>query len=898
MVNPVASACASLGLALRKHTPDFHSWTARVPTVVDLDEAERTILERDGEAALDAYLRGKKCFAFPALDIAAPRPLQRETVLVCRGDVRVSVVCPPDDAVLGELAARLLRLFTEATGTAPPVVSDAGIRIDRRRSRSLIILGGSHQNAAARFLSARNLSYADRRTPGRNGLLVHTLHGLYRPSSNLILVAADEGTVDEAVALFGEALTQPAPGVWALRRLHVVRPGRELAAEVEPAAELLKAVAPMLDVGPGDDLSWETLGDAIRAVYDSGGPEVNLVNNKGLYSAVRTFHAYQLTANPIFLQLYKALLWGLVDYHLVTPGGASYISDVDFPAGDLIVSWSLAEATPVFSTEERLVITATLLALARQVCGYKAWMWPTGPKEFRFNHETFPALSLWRAAWHFGSCYGISDAREWRGTAREVFAGPIGKVFKHTENANGYQWLTPMHKLIFDVSSGLMETVKNENICRTAHSAAAVIDNFGWGVDYGDSGCFVGTGSARLLPLLTAGAGVGADGTLAWVAEHVRNTVRDKALMGIAPGGQMLLGQNVQAIGAPPESGRWEVVELDDHIRRRHQPSLPRRYVADKIGFREAWAPEAQFLLFEPYSVDGHIHYDMNAILRYNHLSRVWLVDNGYGRPSGMTNVAKSFSTRQRGPEDHNLVIFRDRSGAPVIPPPFGAILALDSADGLFLLQSALCNINGAEWLRSIVLVRGRLLIVIDQVKAGGAESAIECQLNALGRDALEDSTWLLEQDGVNLSVQVRGGCDLERSVYSNQSWDEVLTTGAYPHAPPGVRKLRQVVARPRQGQRATFVALVAAGASTTPSYVLERGNAPSVVTVCGPFEGVSELASDNLTARLTGDRLDVALREDWRLPPDLTPEMFGDWGARPTTSEILRESRRREARG
>ena len=63
---------------LRKQTAALPIWTERADTVVDLTAAERELLEQHGAAALDEKLRCQGEFAFPALDLPAPRPLVRE----------------------------------------------------------------------------------------------------------------------------------------------------------------------------------------------------------------------------------------------------------------------------------------------------------------------------------------------------------------------------------------------------------------------------------------------------------------------------------------------------------------------------------------------------------------------------------------------------------------------------------------------------------------------------------------------------------------------------------------------------------------------------------------------------------------------------------------------------
>ncbi|MBN1673245.1 MAG: heparinase II/III family protein [Kiritimatiellae bacterium] len=861
--NIVDAACRSCGVKIRKHIREVHSWTRRVPTVVDLDEAERAMLESRSEQALDAYLRKKGCFAYPALDINAVREISRATVTVRNGTPAARIVCPPDVPVLKRLANALRRHIERQAGVALPIVRDSGRARLSPSSLNLIVLGGSHENRLARRLAFHGVSYADQGVPGPGGCLVNTVPAFYKTRGNIVLIAADRSSAAEAVRFLSESHQCLSDGVWGFPHLQYARLGNGL--KVGSGRHLMRAVG----LDPARAAHQPARGDPARvaALYDSGGFKRNRYNRWPVDQAPLALQLYRLTSEVDYLHAYKLLLWGLLTYHLNKAGGASYISDFDFALGPLLVSWSMAESEPVFNDEERLVVTNTLLAAARQIHRYKEAFWPSPRGRLRHNHETFPALSLYHAASYFGTFYGIPDAAAWRTLAAECFSGPIGKVCKHTENAFGYQWLVPLHKLEYDVLSNGLEIVRNGMARRTARSLAAAVDNFGYGLDYGDTGAPLRS-AAHMLPFFDSVAALSRDTTVAWVARHV-----GKRHPPAVP--SVHAGRHCPMPGKRPAVNRWERLALDDHIRRAFAPRLPREYVADKIGFRTGWQDSAQCFFFSPYSCDSHSHYDMNSILRYNHLGRVWLVDNGYGRPSGITNVARSFSERQRGPQDHNTVIFWKTNREPAVPPPFCAILTLTRRKDLYLLQSALCGIDGADWLRTVLLRRGSFLLVVDQITAGAGHAAVECQLNALGEDELEGRIWRLEQQGVRLFVQCTGAGSLKTGAYMNQNWTGEFGRRGYPYAAAPIRKLSQLVRKPGAGEKILFATLIAATTRREPTCRLDGGGQDGSLRVRGTFSAGIRFANERLRLHTDADRLDMALVRDWRLPAGLRRDMF-----------------------
>ena len=108
-------------------------------------------------------------------------------------------------------------------------------------------------------------------------------------------------------------------------------------------------------------------------------------------------------------------------------------------------------------------------------------------------------------------------------------------------------------------------------------------------------------------------------------------------------------------------------------------------------------------------------------------------MDNGYGKPSGVENMAEAYDRHETGPNCHNTLIFRDQEGNVLIPPPFAAVIARRRFGDCFLLETVLGNIGGWVWSRAVLLKRDGFLLVADRVRRTGEGSvdSIECQFNA-----------------------------------------------------------------------------------------------------------------------------------------------------------------------
>jgi hypothetical protein len=316
---------------------------------------------------------------------------------------------------------------------------------------------------------------------------------------------------------------------------------------------------------------------------------------------------------------------------------------------------------------------------------------------------------------------------------------------------------------------------------------------------------------------------------------------------------------------APPP---LDIVPLEAHVREMAAPEMPRGYVYDKAALRDGFEPEDAYLLLDGYSVGSHIHYDQNAIIRYTCADRLWIVDNGYGKPSGEKAAQKAYSSREVGPQDHNTLLVIDDDGEIAQPPPFCALLSDTTEGPLTLLQSALASYAGVDWLRTIVWIEGAGALVIDDAQVNETVGELRCQLNMLGEIELTDGRLTCSQTDRWMHLAFESGTEVETREWTNASWDGEFESGAYPFAELPIKKVERVAA-PAAGGRQRFVTLIEAGEAAEPT--LDLTEADAALTVTGPLPGADlALEGVGLQVQLSGGVLTVEFAEGWELPDDL----------------------------
>lgn len=857
------------GFNLRKHIGQFPSWPTREAVVVDLDDTERAILRDEGEEALDRHLRARGMFPVPALDIRALAPLHLETLL-CADGAPAARIFTDGRSDLCDAAGAICQMLTELGAPAPPVhFADEFDLLDLAASHA-IVLGGAHENSAAALLSDRGWLDADRRFPGPGGWVVRTVHNPAGLGHNILQIVADTATQERALAALRERLSGGGDCA-ALPPVNEVHPGpqaRKWLGDFRGWQERFAEIAfrgRVYEYEHTDDV--EQFAHWLSSCFNCGGPEGDIYNRGPMVAGAMAARLFRLTGDRRFLELSRHLLLTLIDYHCNFPGGASYLADYDFSVHEAILYWDLLEQEDVFSDEERLIITNFLLASVRMAEGYRQERWPVEEGRLRHNHETFPGLTAFMGGRYFSDYYDIPDAREWLDTARMIFSGPIERLSRHREDANGYQWLVPTHKLVYDAWNGEDDLRENGVLEQMVRGLIATTDNLGHPADFGDVGRPL-SGGARQASLLEMIAGRVGDPGAQWWAEKLYDTL---------PGaGNTFIGGFLGEIQAscrmeprqPDEPPVLDVLPLPEHIREMAAPQMPRLYVYDKAALRDGHDPEDAYLLLDGFTAGSHGHYDQNAIIRYTAAGRVWLVDNAYGKPSGVSAAGKAFSMRRLGPQDHNTLLILREDGELALPPPFCALLSAESAGPLTLLQSALAGYGGVDWLRTILWIAGTGLLVIDQANVMDDIRRLRCQLNMLGEVTVADSRLTCAQRDRWMHLSFERHTAVEVTEWSNADWDAEFASGVYPFAGGPIRKFERVV-RPSAGESVLFATLIETAPSDERS--LELSLDGDGLTVRGPLpEADVTLEGAGTRAHLANGALTLALTAPWPVPENL----------------------------
>ena len=772
------------GYQFRQHLEE-ESWTARKLTVVDLDDSQRRALESGGMAGLKQKLDGDDLWPFPAMDIVEPLRSQADLVLA-EGTRPVSVLVAPGTGRLRDLALAVAEEVQQRFGVQLQVTDDREADLSLLASQHVILVGGSHENRLAMDLALRyQTGFVDATVPGDDGWVVTTQVGLDGSGHNVVQIAVGPSQQEAALACLLDGIEQE-NGRTVLRHIHRVVPGSEMRKHF-PSWEAFVAGLPkgMLQLeGQYGDVPEEpvALADLLGRGLHSGGCEVNLVNNRPIDIAVTAAQYYQRSADPRALSLFRELLFRLADYYLKTPEGASIPSDLDFRLGHLILYYARLEHESVFSDDDRLILTNLLLACTRSIYEYTLKCWPLKPDEpTRHNHETFAARSLLFAADYFGR-YGVEDVGVWRERADAVFSGGMWNRFKQTENANFYEQLAFEHGAMYSAftgrSLGLFEA---GCLQKAAMRQVVATDNFVRGADYGDASVHIRKGVSVALPVIVTS--VHDDATLQWYAHEAFQREPDylpSPIRGIP-------GLRRSAPGQHPQSRVWELAPLDPEFLDLFGATFPHAYTFDKLAFRTGWGDDDHYLLLEGIGNEdvSHAHNEVNGIVRLNHLGRHWVVSNGYGRLAGLTNVSKSFSTRVRGPEDHNMLVLQ-RSGQTVRTLPIcSALLQRGQRGDLAYATGALLGYGGTNWFRTLLILADQFVLVIDRVQV--TEPRLETahvEWNCLGQATERESGWRLDQQGVFMDVTSDSGWAMELGVTDRSAdWQRVLGSGEYPYA-------------------------------------------------------------------------------------------------------------------
>lgn len=823
----LTEALSRFGYSFRQHL-DEEGWGWRKLTVVDLDAAQRDALSRGGVAGLRDAMRAQNRWTFPAMDITSPLPRSADVTLSQGPAASAAVVVPAGNAPLRSLAEQLIEAIARRAGVRLPLIDDDAEPLELLQTRSLIVLGGSHENRLALKLALRTRTcFVDASVPGEGGWIVTTLTGLNAEGRNVLQVSAAPEHHAAAVACITEQLARQGD-TWAVRHIHRIEQGPALKSRFPTweafttrLTRMVTQFQSMSVLPPADPVA---LSHLLAVGLQSGGQDKNYYNIAPVDIAILCARHHQLSADPRSLILFRELLFRLADYYLKTPEGASYPADIDFRIGTLLLHYARFEHHPIFSDDDRLVLTNLFLSCIRAVHEYAATQWKIDPDATtRFNHQTFKALSQEFGADYFAR-YGIRDVAAWRDYAARVFIDPLWQRSKQTENANVYELLVFDHAAAWWLFTG-RPWPKNATECLRKVVRRQIIstDNFLKPVDYGDSGLKMKpecAGMARLASALDRDT----DAAIRWFAEEdlARHGDDLPVFLHEHP------GLRRRHTATAPKAGDWERAPLEPGFLADFAPQLPQKYAYDKLAFRTGWGEQDHYLLWEGVGnlKVSHSHNEANGIVRLNHLGRHWIVSNGYGRRAGVTNVGLSFSTRVRGPEDHNMLVLR-RNGDIVRDLPACAAALQQAQQGpLLMATAALPAYGGVDWFRTLLIHSGAYVLVIDRVRINddGLEAG-HVEWNALGTCQPAERGFRLEQQGVFMHIASDGSWPAEQQAADQSACWKAALGSAYPYATFPLVKLVYKFPDTRPGSTHTLATLLAASHNQSPQYTLARAS-------------------------------------------------------------------------
>ena len=725
------------------------TWEPRVvgPRVADrVDRIEFIIGTHEDNTMVDVLLDNLRTAERlrTIQDLAAPKPLTRDTVLV-RDGKPAAIVLHPDTPAGRDAASVVVRAVAERTGATLP--ARVGTPDDRQPAQTAILLGSVDSNPALLLLYARYLTPVDSVCPGRGGSLVHTVFDPFGKGANAIAVgASDDAGLAKAAAVLAERVAkQPKGATVALPRLF----------ERGYGADFLKRF------GWADD---EPLGRRLEAGLALGQRALDRGRHTSIAGVLRTVaQRYQLTGHSVDAKLFVAL-WDMYGKSAVADPrkyGGPWGFDSDFPSSLVVAGWDTIEHDPALTDAERLRVTQTMARWLAEAVIPKCRGAATSTR-VPHNHQTFPGLGALFAGIYFTQGYTVLEGPVWLGIADAMFPRQAG-YFKPYEDCNGYQWLTNGHLMRYAVARPDFTLFENGNGKRIIDYCLGTMDNLGYQVPYGDTGSWKCWNSEMIC--LDIFAFATRDPAAAWAAgrkREIKNTRELYAFYHPEPGARPDHCNGVRLW--PLEPQYYESFKADE------RPPLARCF--DKISFREAMDPQAAYLLLDGLSNGGHKHLDGNSLPRLTQFDRIWLADNDYFKsPVKFHN---------------SMMVFADGQSAAI--PEYAELLGAGESPRCGWSRTRLTRYAGADWDRAVLWLKPqKAFVVLDRLVAReSGEYQFRLLWHGVGAAKLTDQGLRLTQEGPTMWIQPAPGPTL-RLVDDHElgkNWS------GYPHAEPVVRSL------------------------------------------------------------------------------------------------------------
>ena len=632
----------------------MHFWTCDY--LIDDASLREVSAEKYGERFALAQYGG--------MGLDAVRPLNLSTPILAGGKA-AAIICVPEGEDWEAVGKALQDAIKERTGVELPLTTDGKSLLDTERT--IIALGNMNNNFVIERLHWNKYLVADSLVPGPGKYVLRTVHEPFnfRPQVNVLTVEASDLAGAQAGA---QALLKALPQ------------GKEIVLD-----------APLL-INP----TYKPLNEEQRQSLTE-----RPLNRDPWRDFWQNAELYRDRGDIAYAEKAKDILFRIGEAYQENPSKAVTWPE-ETSSNHVGPAWDVLEECPIFSEAERLKASNILLTLCYELPRHvSGWGRQSDNDTITWNHTTFPILGIYWLARHFQRWYGDVDGKIgfMMAEVRGCFRGQK-KSWKPQCDADGYLTIVPRHLMEYTLAENDYEWFESGNCRRYAEYLTALSDNRGVLPGLGDSG--YGSGPGYELNGLPMALWYYKDGRYLWRIQQVMKgkwknpydqSVRPRKWFSMA-------GLTVTRLH--PENYNYTIARsyYGEPI---EPPNVPFERAFDKITFRENIEPDGEFLLLDGYSRGKHLHYDGNAIIKFNADGEDWLIDGDY---------------LVRNTTEHTMVsVIKDGRCDKLIPVCAGLEHCADLEDAAFT-QTVVRDYNGANWFRHIAWLKGEFFLVIDECEA------------------------------------------------------------------------------------------------------------------------------------------------------------------------------------
>jgi len=716
------------------------------------------------------------------------KTLHLATPAVKDGQPLAKLVVPQGNAALLAVAEKIRQRVAERTGAKFPIVeANDGMDFRSPPETHLIAVGCFADNPLLRVLYYQFYTLVDRWYPGKGGYALHTVHDPWGTGKNVIVVGGSDAAGTATAA--DELLKLPCKDrSWVLPRLHQMRLSPKL-------VERPTSPKPCRD--------WPRL-------------PVDWCYKIGWYGSDRiTFAAvdYLWTGDLEAAQAYKRAI-------LERGSGGQHLT-----SGAIPVMWDLMEEAPVFTDEERLLITNNILTFLRSPEGarYVELQNLRAAREPRNNHQTRAALAVYFGANYYWKHYRLPEARRWLDEVEKFWAPQLGSSKPQCDSHEQQFRATLENTATYALASGHMQFFIEGHAREAAERHLTVIRTRGGMIHLGDTDKIGQMG----LGLLTKAAHFYKDGRYLYPMFALRNPICDDEFC-------RPFADDVKPVAPSDHVGlRWSPVDPLYYHWVSNKPSVPIDKCFDKLAFRGGWQHRDEYLILDGVSRGCHAFDDANNIVEVSANDRSFIVT--YDSLLGNRYA------------DHNVVtVVRDGMGTKA--PDFARLnLAADLA-AFAVSDTEVLDYACVDARRLILWSKGRWWLVVDRVQAKQKGNfKLCCRWRTHGKAELTEAGLSLVQAGKE-RFHIASPTPSQRSLRRDE---EIVAryTSDYEHAEPGLNFYNQTISADLDsGQHRGFVNLLFA----------DQEARPRQLTV----ETMGETAA-RITNRETGEATLVAVGDD-----------------------------------